>query len=494
MPADPSRRSHQTRPRFRAWLGVGLVVAAGAAGALTNFVPWWAAVVIGGGGASLALLADWALQRRDDGSEKAPIPRPNEPAAGTADEFAARIRPGQPGQEAAFQEAYDAAGGADRLGQPIGEVIAQERGVVQHFDGGPTGEPAVLCAPYDRPAIAVARSVWNDLSTVGGGAPGGGTAGAGYPTADRDSRPYIGGDCTVIDLVGGGWGPSARPVRRGRLIRRSSGHALWRPETVFESSAFRDRESWTSRTAKMDLRLRVAARIPLLAGTTRITRPQRVAMLTSLTATAAANFIGKLAMRYGLDPRQLDWRETEDPDGYNDSRFAAYHLCVTGETGRPAIRAELWLTLPDGLATEVQSIMDLRIAFDVLPVSDGPPSTPDMRISHAELIAFFSLAWHITTVVLPLAAVEDPIEVPPAGAPRLELYIVNERPDHSGEARTLQTLDMIDLSIYGSTRRQHLRDLAVAVTTHLGRSQEEIARLVDDAMAHIAEDNSFRMP
>ncbi len=49
---------------------------------------------------------------------------------------AARIRPGQPGQEPAFQAAYDDAGGASRLGEATTEVDQDGPGWVQHFDGG----------------------------------------------------------------------------------------------------------------------------------------------------------------------------------------------------------------------------------------------------------------------------------------------------------------------------------------------------------------------
>ncbi len=45
---------------------------------------------------------------------------------------ATAIRPGQPGNEAAFGEAYAAAGGTARLGQPLGEAREETCGWVQH--------------------------------------------------------------------------------------------------------------------------------------------------------------------------------------------------------------------------------------------------------------------------------------------------------------------------------------------------------------------------
>jgi hypothetical protein len=42
-------------------------------------------------------------------------------------------------------------------------------GWIQHFAGGPAGEPAVLCVLPGRPVVAVARSVWHDVGTIGAG-------------------------------------------------------------------------------------------------------------------------------------------------------------------------------------------------------------------------------------------------------------------------------------------------------------------------------------
>ena len=75
--------------------------------------------------------------------------------------------------------------------------------------------------------------------------------------------------------------------------------------------------------------------------------------------------------------------------------------------------------------------------------------------------------------------------------PTPELYLQNERPDVSGDARVLRTLDMVDLSAFGPPRRKQIRDLAVAVTTPLGLPQSEIDSMVRRAMERIAEDFGF---
>lgn len=399
------------------------------------------------------------------------------------------IRPGQPGYEAAFQAAYAAAGGVRRLGDALGEVCHHGPALVQHFDGSPSGEPAVLCAVAGLPVIAVARSVWDELSAVGG-SPNGGVVGIGCPDATMSAGSYIRSDAETINLIGGAWSRSNGGVRRGCLRRRPGRLPLWQPEIVFDSNASRDRDCWQSRTGTMDLRLRVAARIPLVADHLRITTAGRERMLTTLAGTGITDLIDQLAKRYSLDPDPDGWQETEDPDGRNDSRFAAYEVLLN-RNGRPAVRSSLRLTLPNELTTELCSIMDLRVDFDAIRPTATPDIPADLRITLSELIDFFSTAWHITTMVFPSAATDDLVEIPPAGAPRLELYIQNERPEGSGDPRVRRTLDMVDLSTFGRPRRQQIRDLAVAVTTPIGLSQPEIHSLVERAMERISEDFGF---
>jgi len=153
------------------------------------------------------------------------------------------------------------------------------------------------------------------------------------------------------------------------------------------------------------------------------------------------------------------------------------------------------LVLPDGRATELLSVVDLRIDFDAIRLgmtATAPAHIPaELRITTSELIDFFTQAWHVATMVLPLAATEDPLDVPPAGAPRLELYIHNARPEMSGENRTVRTLDVVDLSPFGPPRRSRIRDLSVAVTTPLGLPEQEITSLGKRAMIRLADDFGF---
>jgi hypothetical protein len=50
---------------------------------------------------------------------------------------------------------------------------------------------------------------------------------------------------------------------------------------------------------------------------------------------------------------------------------------------------------------------------------------------------------------------------------------------------------MVDLSVFGATRRSQLTDLAVGVTAPLGLSEEETGALVRQAMIRMAEDYAF---
>ncbi len=81
--------------------------------------------------------------------------------------------------------------------------------------------------------------------------------------------------------------------------------------------------------------------------------------------------------------------------------------------------------------------------------------------------------------------------MPPAGPSRLELYIQNRHPETSGGSRVLRTLDLVDLSVFGRTRKTQLRDLSVGVTAPLGLSGEEVGSLIRQALISMANDFGF---
>lgn len=270
-----------------------------------------------------------------------------------------RIRPGQPRNEAAFGPVYAAAGGFAFLGEALGEVYEDGPGLVQNFSGGPDGEPGVICALYDEVPAAVAQEVWNALRAVGRGDSSGGTINVGFPAADQAGEfAFIDAKTSKIELAGGKWGP-------GHLLRAAEGRWRWRPHVNFDSHAYQDQDTWSMRREVMDLRLRVAARIPFVAKNSRITGIGRSRMLAALTATGLTEMLAALAVRYGVEPGELSWRETAEPTGYNDTLRASYQYAITGPDGRAALHASLWLTLPHGYEA-ARAIVDLSVDFDAI--------------------------------------------------------------------------------------------------------------------------------
>lgn len=404
-----------------------------------------------------------------------------------------RIRPGQPGHEAAFQPVYDDVGGADVLGEAMGEVREEGPGWVQHFSGGPRGEPAVLVALYGKRVMAVARQVWNDLCSIGGASPNSGTVGVGFPSADLTSQgPFITSDTPLVELAGGTWGRSGR----GRLLRPVDEAPIWQVKVVLDSEAIRDRDSSTSLADRRDLRVRVAGRTPLVIEDWRITDPGRDRMLAAIEHTGIATIIQRLASRYGLGNSEPGWQELDERDGPNNSRFASYHLTISSDDGRPAVSVFLWFALPNGLQNELRCVVDLRIDFSAIQPKEptsGPPDIPDdLRITEPELVEFFACAWQVATVVLPLAATtQQLIQVQPAGAPRLELYIQSERSQMGGSDRTVRPIDMVDLSRFGTPRSGHARDLSAGITTPLGLPKAQILTLIEEALNRMTTDAGF---
>ena len=247
------------------------------------------------------------------------------------------------------------------------------------------------------------------------------------------------------------------------------------------------------RREEMDLRLRVAARIPILATDPRITETGRSRMLAALPATGLSCVIASLASRYGLKPGELDWQETPEPTGYNDTLRAAYQNTIAGTDGRAALHASLWSTLPHGYEP-ARSIVDLSVDFDAIRpgASTGNPANvpADLRVTLSEVAGFLSSAWR-AAMVLPLAGIGDLLDALPAGPPRLEFYIQNRRPENSGGQRILRTLDMVDLSAFGATRRAQITDLSVGITAPLGLTAEDTDALVRQALIRMAEDYAF---
>jgi hypothetical protein len=149
--------------------------------------------------------------------------------------------------------------------------------------------------------------------------------------------------------------------------------------------------------------------------------------------------------------------------------------------------------LPGSIIGEMSGVADLRVDFDAIePTSAEPPQIPArLRVTRAELAAFFAQGWRATTAILPLTVTPDPPGIPAAGAPRLELHIQNERPETSGKPRPRRTLDMVDLSDFGLPRRDPHGDMSVGVTAPLSLAEDEITEVVANALVRMTEDFGF---
>lgn len=345
----------------------------------------------------------------------------------------------------------------------------------------------MICALRGRAAVAVAESVWNEVCAIGGGHPGGGTAGAGFPVGSRPQALFIGPTTAEVELAGGQWGP-------GSLARQEAGPWLWKPDVAFDSQTTSDGDSWGTGKGDMDLRVRLAARIPIAESDLRVTGSGRARMLAALRSHPLNDVLLEAARRRGLRTHALEWDETPEPAGHNNARFATYQSVISAPDHRPAFIGNLWLMLPVSYSNVLSSVADMRVDFDAIRASKSPGPAPvqdDIKLTGEELIAFFAQAWVITTTILPMAATASLLEVPPAGPPRLELHIQNERPENSGKPHPLRTFDLVDLSYYGRPRTTYDPDLSVGITIPLGLPEEQITTLVHDALARMTEDFGF---
>jgi hypothetical protein len=399
----------------------------------------------------------------------------------------AEIRPGQPGNEPAFGPAYEAAGGRARLGRALGEAYEDGPGWVQQFDGGGSSRPAVICGRFGQPAVAVDQEAWNALARFGRGTHVSGVAAVGFPIPGV-GRPFIAADGGPIELAGGQWGG-------GCLVPLVPGGWRWQPKVVFDSSASAHQDDWSFRRGEMDLRLRLAAGMLLVTEDLRITEAGRDRLLAALPATGLTALIASLARRYGLASAGLAWRETPEPEGLNNNRFAAYQLIVPGRDGRSALMGSLRFTLPGGRAIDVGVIVDLCVDFEAIQPATEPAATPariapELQVTSGELAGFFSSAWPTATTLV-VTTGQQAAEVPPAGPSRLELYIQNRHPAGGGGERVLRTGDLVDLSVFGRSRKSQLGDLSVGVTVPLDLDAEEIGAHVRQALKRMASDFGF---
>jgi hypothetical protein len=393
---------------------------------------------------------------------------------------------GVPGLKEAFEEAYDAAGGASFLGVPSADAYETGPGVVQHLRGARCGHPAVICALAGRPAVIIAAVLWNAIARVGAGQPDGGVVGVGLPSyaAGGDSR-YIDPRVTDVRTVGGSWGP-------GTMRRTGDDRWQWIPDLAFDANNAGNADTATGSAARLDLRLRLAAEIPFAQAEQRLTASGRRRLAAELAEPRTTTIVSALAAGRVAVPADLAWRQREEPYARNDSWGATYDCLVSAADGRPAISGTLQLLMPNFRQSSVTSLIDIAIDVDgCRPTPDLPGAAGTNRLSHQDVADVFTRAWTLAFDLLPTALDTSDTEDDPGRRPRVDLYVINERPEHTGGERNFRLGDLVDLSGFGTTKKTHLHRLDMGV---LGRGRlpaGEAREVIHQALIRAAEDAGF---
>ena len=169
---------------------------------------------------------------------------------------------------------FAAAGGSARLGQRLGEVQDDGTGFVQYFDGGPTGQPAVIC-----PAIAKCQSLSPARSGTRSRPSAGERPAAGHPAPDcRSANPPA---AFVGEAATRSAGRRELGSRTADRLPRQLG--AWRPGDLFRQP--RHSETGTPSTGRdsgMDLGCAWRRGSRSAARSARGTNPERARMLDVL--------------------------------------------------------------------------------------------------------------------------------------------------------------------------------------------------------------------
>ncbi|WP_433616789.1 hypothetical protein ACQP2P_15830 [Dactylosporangium sp. CA-139114] len=394
-----------------------------------------------------------------------------------------RVGDGVPGVKQAFEEAYDAAGGASFLGLPSGEAFEAGPGVVQHLRGARCGHPAVICAIWGRSAVVITADLWNGIARIGVGRPGGGVHGVGLPahTAGGDER-YIGPAVDQVPTESGSW-------HGGTMCRTRDGGWSWVPNLAFDpNNAGNADASFNSQNA-LDLRLRLIAQIPFTQQDPRLTAAGRRRLTAELAKPEMTAIIAALAAERTVVPPELRWRPRDDQFALNDSWGASYGCVIPAADGRPALRGTLQFLMPSLMrAQHLTSIVDIEFDFDGCQSEPCQPNSPvARRLSHTEIADFFITAWKVAFDVLPLALADRP-DGDPGDRPRVGLFVINERGQNSGGERIFRLVDLVDLAAFGTTHKTHLSRLDIGVVGRGSLPVPEVRDVVRQAMVRAAED------
>jgi hypothetical protein len=393
---------------------------------------------------------------------------------------------GVPSIKQAFEDVYDAAGGASFLGPASTEAYPVGPGFVQHLRGGNCGHPAVVCALRNRPPVIITDDLWSAISTVSDGQTSG-ADGVGLPIGQVDAkRRYIGPNIGQVETAGGAWS-------EGTMIRAMpNGDWRWIPHLAFDQHAAGDTEIATWSSPRLDFRLRLVAHMPGVETEPRLTAGGRRRLAAAFAERAMVEPIAALAADRIDVPGDLRWRQTDDLHGRNDSFGASYECVINGAGELPAIRGRAHYQMPQLMNSSITSIVDLEVDFDGCQSEPCQPNTPVLRrLSLNEIISFFTAAWRIAFEVLPLALYEDIRPPNTGGRPRVSLHLLSENPPNTGPKRTFRLDDLVDLSPFGNTQKTRLSQLDIAVIGRGALPQDDVRDIVRTALRRMAEDAGF---
>jgi len=369
-----------------------------------------------------------------------------------------RVGVGEGGMAAEFDAAFTAAGGTPVLGAPLGDVVREGPGYVQHFSGGEHSGAVVVCALPERAAAVVPLAVWQRLARIGG--PESGISAVGFPVARPAQQQPLIIDAAGerIELEGGEWGP-------GYLTRVTHDEPWsWDPVTRLDFHLFHNTR-WTS-PDWADLRVRAVINLPWRMSSIEpeISRARRLALQTALADSEFSNVFPVLSMHRGARQPQLPWEVARGNETYQSDRGTHLRAMLRAPDGSNALSGEAMVQLPDGMhLSSVVGCVELRINFaawrDALVHAGAElDAAAELRLSLLEVIEVLASAWGTAATVIPRAAADDPSQMPLDRPPWVEMHIQSRSPLVIGGTMTnLGLADVIDLSALGEPTREGFR-------------------------------------
>ncbi|MFE2561607.1 hypothetical protein ACFXGT_37485 [Streptomyces sp. NPDC059352] len=361
------------------------------------------------------------------------------------------------------------------LGEPADEAWEHGTTALQDFHHTDPAEPDwVLCLVADRPPVAVAAPVWQEITDAGRADVGQDAfAAIGFPVPPANgAAPWlIQADAQTLDLDGGHWGP-------GRLERHQNGVWRWHPRPSLGLQEGRSARNWTS-SQTPSLRLRVLLTLPWTGtGALEITKPRRQDLEQQLPHSQLAGAMTLLSARRATNLPAARWPRT--PHGNNTSRSLSYTCTLSTPDGAPALQANTMLSLPTTTESSVivcaEVLIDDTDAWAAL-LQPGQNTRLTLQEAQAVLLG----AWETAADLLPKTIGAPDLRW--SAPPTIELRLSSERPAPNGVLPPLA--QVLDLTSFGDGE-DHRPGMAVMITATPRLDDEERRDLLRQALVHMA--------